>query len=98
MGSSQKLKLIRAFLKFLIFSTHFLVSSTYVVVNFILGLNFIFFCFKLIIRHYHFQKQKELKFKPRLKLNHKTYTELVTLTSFSIAYITEQIRPENLSN
>ena len=38
--------------------------------NFILGLNFIFLCFKLIIIHYHTQKQREIKFKPRIKLNH----------------------------
>ena len=41
--------------------------------NFILGLNFIFFCLKLIIIHYHTQKQKKIKFKPRIKLNHNTY-------------------------
>ena len=35
--------------------------------NFILGLNFIFFCFELIIIHYHTQKQKKIKFKPRRK-------------------------------
>ena len=38
--------------------------------NFILGLNFIFFCFELIIIHYNTQKQKKIKFKPRRKLNH----------------------------
>ena len=38
--------------------------------NFILGLNFISLCFKLIIIHYHTQKQREIKFKPRIKLNH----------------------------
>ena len=38
--------------------------------NFILGLNFIFFCFKLSIIHYHTQKQRKMKFKPRIKLNH----------------------------
>ena len=37
---------------------------------FILGLNFISLCFKLIIIHYHTQKQRETKFKPRIKLNH----------------------------
>ena len=36
--------------------------------KFILSLNFIFFCFKLIIIHYHIQKQKKVKFKPRIKL------------------------------
>ena len=38
--------------------------------SFIVGLNFIFFCFKLIIIHYHTQKQKKIKFKPTIKLNH----------------------------
>ena len=41
--------------------------------NFILGLNFLFFCFKLIIIHYHTQKQRKIKFKPRIKLNHNMY-------------------------
>ena len=41
--------------------------------NFILGLNFIFFCFKLNIIHYHTQKQKKRKFKPRIKLNLNSY-------------------------
>ena len=38
--------------------------------NFILGLNFIFLCFKLINIHYHTPKHRELKIKPRIKLNH----------------------------
>ena len=41
--------------------------------NFILGLIFIFFCFKLIITNYHTQKQKKIIIKPRLKLNHNMY-------------------------
>ena len=41
--------------------------------NFILGLNFIFLCFKLIILHYHTLKQRKIKFKPRIKLNHNIY-------------------------
>ena len=40
-----------------------------------LGLNFIFFCFKLIIIYYHTQKQKKIKFKPRIILNHNIYTQ-----------------------
>ena len=44
--------------------------------NFILGLNFLFFCFKLIIVHYHTQTQKKIKLKPRIKLNHKIYTKM----------------------
>ena len=41
--------------------------------NFILGSNFIFPCFKLIIIHYNTQKQKKRKFEPRIKLNHNIY-------------------------
>ena len=41
--------------------------------NFILGLNFIFLCFKLIIIYYHTQKQRKIKFKPKTKLNHNMY-------------------------
>ena len=45
--------------------------------NFILGLNFIFHCFKLIITHYQTQKQREIKFKPRTKLNHNIYKDVL---------------------
>ena len=41
--------------------------------SFILGLHFIFLCFKLIIIHYHTPKQRKIKFKPRMKLNHNIY-------------------------
>ena len=44
--------------------------------NFILGLNFIFFCFKFMIIYYHTQKRKKIKFKPRIKLNHNIYINL----------------------
>ena len=37
--------------------------------NFILGSNFIFLCFKLIIIRYNTQKQKKRKFEPMIKLN-----------------------------
>ena len=49
--------------------------------NFFLGLNYIFLCFKLVIIHYLNQKQKKIKFKPRIKLNHNTYahTNLIHL-------------------
>ena len=42
--------------------------------NFILGLNFIFLCFKLIITYYHAQKQRKIKIKLRIKLNHNIYS------------------------
>ena len=37
--------------------------------NFLLDLHFISLCFELIIAHYHTPKQREIKFKPRIKLN-----------------------------
>ena len=42
--------------------------------NFILGLIFISLCFKFITIHYQTPKQREIKFKPRIKLNHNIYT------------------------
>ena len=42
--------------------------------SFFPGLNFISLCFKLIIRHYHIQKQRKIKFKPRIKLSYNIYT------------------------
>ena len=47
--------------------------------NFILGLNVIFFCFKLNIIHYHIPKQWGIIFKPRMKLSHNIYTLIPTL-------------------
>ena len=41
--------------------------------NFILGLSFISHCFKLIIIYCHTPKQREIKFKPKIKLNHNRY-------------------------
>ena len=38
--------------------------------NVTVGVNFIFFCYKLIIIYYHTQKQRKIKFQPRMKLNH----------------------------
>ena len=43
--------------------------------NFILSLNFIFLCFKLIIIYYHTPKQRKIEFKLRTKLNHNIYTQ-----------------------
>ena len=55
--------------------------------NFTLGLNFIFFCFKLIIIHYHTQNQRKIKFKPRIKLNHNMYNSFSEGEKF-ISYYT----------
>ena len=41
--------------------------------NFIFGLSLIFLCFRLIIIHYHTSKQREIKFEPRIKLNHNIF-------------------------
>ena len=41
--------------------------------NFILGSNFIFLSFKLIIIHYSTKKQTKKKFELRIKLNHNIY-------------------------
>ena len=41
--------------------------------------NFISLCCKLIIIHYHTPKQREIKFKPRIKLNHNIYSHLSML-------------------
>ena len=61
-------------------------SFTYMLwFNSILGLNFISLCFKLIIIHYHTRKQKEIKFKPRIKLNHKIYSKRQT-SDLSLAF------------
>ena len=52
--------------------------------NFILGLNFIFLCFKLIIIYYHTQKQRKIKFQPRTKLNHIMYMAVTNETDAAI--------------
>ena len=52
--------------------------------NFILGLNFIFLCFNLIIIHYHTPEQGKMKFKPRIKLN---YCTTYTLSSLEMASV-----------
>ena len=46
--------------------------------NFIFGLNFIFYSFKLIIIHYHIRKQYKIKLEPRIKLNHNIYNSRTT--------------------
>ena len=38
------------------------------------NLNFILLCLKVIIIHNHTPKQKKVKFKPRIELNHHIYT------------------------
>ena len=47
--------------------------------DFILGSNFIFLCFKLIIIHYHTPKQRKMKFEPRIKLNHNIYSIVLVI-------------------
>ena len=45
--------------------------------DFILGLNFISLCFKLIVIHYHTQKKREINFKPRMKFNRNINTYIL---------------------
>ena len=47
--------------------------------NFILRLNFIFLCFRLISIHYYTPKQREIKFEPRIKVNHNIYTKTIII-------------------
>ena len=54
--------------------------------NFILGLNFIFFCFKLVIISWHTQKQKKIKSKPRIKLKLNIYIKSGLKAKLSLIY------------
>ena len=47
-----------------------------VVQLFILGLNFILLCLKSTIIHFHTPKQRNIKLKPRIKLNHNIWPVL----------------------
>ena len=58
-----------------------LFCHVYVVVQFYPWFNFIFLCFKLIIIHYHTQKQKRKKFKPGITLNHHNIRYCNTCTT-----------------
>ena len=58
------------------FSVNGLKTRIYLVVLFYPWFKFLFFCFKIIIIHYHTQKQKIIKFKPKIKLNHNIYNSL----------------------
>ena len=53
-----------------------LTFSVYVVVHyFILGLNFIFFCYWVWYCMIVSLREKEIKFKPMIKLNHNIYVK-----------------------
>ena len=62
---------------FLIYTVKPLLEDTSITkIHFVLGLNFIFFCLKLIIIHYQPQKQRKVKFKRTwIKLNHNIYMQ-----------------------
>ena len=63
--------------------------------NFILGLNFIFLCFKLINVHYHTPERRELKIKPRIKLNHNIYIILrCVAVSLYMMYVLYDVHAE----
>ena len=65
--------------------------DVYVVAQFYPYSNFIFLCFKLIIIHYNTQKQKKIKFEPRLKLNHNTYIHKVIIEALLVKHHTTPI-------
>ena len=60
--------------------------------SFILGLIFIFFCFKLIITNYHNQKQKKIKIKPRIKLNPNIYITIIHRSGGGQSWIFTELR------
>ena len=65
--------------------------------NFILDLNFIFLCFKLIIIYYLTQRQSKTKFKPRTKLNHNIYKVLCRPFSIGADVIFNHQRERSLT-
>ena len=64
--------------------------------NFILGSNFIFLCFKLVIIHYNTQKQKKTKFEPKIKLNHTSMSTIWQLGKIYDFIWTVQLHPPAL--
>ena len=48
--------------------SYFCLIQFYMWFNFIIGLNFIFLCFKLIIMHYHTEKQRKIKIQSKGKI------------------------------
>ena len=57
----------------------------------ILGLNFVFFCFRLIIILYHSPKQREIKFKPGIKLNHNIDIHVSILSELYMYWHVKQV-------
>ena len=53
-----------------------------VVVQFYPWFRFDFLLFQLIIIHYNTQKQKKIKFKPKIKSNHNINTSQYTTSTF----------------
>ena len=61
-------------------------------VCFILGVIFISLCFQLITMHYHTPKQREIEFKPRIKLNHNIQCIHTCLKDQKACVYTEKIK------
>ena len=61
--------------------------------NFILGLNFTSPCFRLIITHYHTLTQRQIKLKPRIKLNHNIYSRTIDCFVINSSGLQPEIRP-----
>ena len=63
--------------------------------NFILALNFIFLCFWVCYCMIMILKQKKIKFKPRIKLNHNTYINAKFAINLLLSYkrkISQKVR------
>ena len=54
--------------------------------NFILGLHFIFFCFKLVIIRYQYTITKENKIQTKDKLNHNKYTYTCFINHYTYTF------------
>ena len=64
--------------------------------SFLLGLSSFSHCFRLIIIHYHSQKQRKIEFKPRMKLNHNicnnlTYHAVYNFLCIIITYSSQDL-------
>ena len=60
--------------------------NVYVVVQFYPWFKFYFPLFQISIIHYNTQKQKEIKFEPRLKLNQNTYIHKVIIEALLVKH------------
>ena len=68
----------------------------YVVVQFYPWFKFYFSLFKLTIVDYHTPKQRKIKFKPRIKLNHNIYKDkIMNKCNHASKTVLQKINKEN---